>query len=393
MTPRLDVRLRRDFVEVDDGGGYTSFSGTVEFLGAGLWQAVWPKGTAAERRLVAARGAGEDPARWGVVVRQEGSPEVVFSGPVMRCTRTEGASQGFARDSLTVGGIMDTGILAGYLGYMTPGTQVPTSAGTIATAYDTRTGPAESVLLQYLAANMGPSASIASRRITQMVLPATQGRGSTVTFKARFTNLQELARSIFARGGVGVRLVQGGPGQLLVEPVVPAVRDGLHWSVAEGTVAGTAWTWQAREATDVIAGGRDQLTDRQFVRSSAAGSWAFSRERFSAQTNVEDAADLKAAADERLAEGLVADAVLIEPGGDVTWRPFVDYDLGDEVRVSVAGQDVFERVWGLQVTHSEAGAPYWRPLVGELATQQLAGWRQEILARRLARDIAQQVRA
>lgn len=391
MTQQLDVRLRKDFTEIEDGSGYLSFSATAEYCGAGQWQAIWPVGSDAADALVASRAAGEDPCRWGIVVREVGSAEVVFSGPLLQATFSEGTPQGYARDSVTALGMSDTGILAGYLGFMTPGTDVPTTAGTIATAYDRRSAlPAETVLLEVIRDNAGEDA-IARREVAQLVVPASLGRGPTAGSLLRFTDLLEFAQTFQRRTGVGVRLVQGGRGELLVEPVIPASRPGLVWSVAAGTLAGAAWTWQAVEATDVIAGGRDELTARSFVRSSATaptGGFGFRRERFSAQTNVEDAADLKAAADERLSEGTFQDTIALEPVDSIEWRYGVDYALGDLVTVTVAGQSVTDRIWSLSVSHSDNRAPVWRPALGELSAN-----RQSTIARRIARTLAQQIRA
>lgn len=391
MTQQLAVSLRKDFVEVEDGAGYLSFSAQADYCGAGQWQAIWPSNSAAAQALVASRAAGEDPCRWGVVVREVGSPTVVFSGPLMQATLSEGTPQGYARDSVTALGMSDTGILAGYLGFMTPGTDVPTTAGTNATAYYTATGtPAETVLLEVIRDNVGGDA-IARREVAQMLVPASLGRGPSVTAKLRFTDLLEFVYAYQLRTEVGVRLVQGGRGELLVEPVIPQNRPGLVWSVAAGTLSGAAWTWQAVEATDVIAGGRDELTSRSFVRSSAtapSGGFGFRRERFTAQTNVEDAADLKAAADERLTEGAFQDSIALEPVDSINWRYGVDYELGDTVQVTVGGQTVTDRIWSLSVSHSDNRAPVWRPVLGELSTK-----RQSVLVRRIARSLAQQIRA
>jgi hypothetical protein len=385
VSRRLTVSLRKDFVEVEDGSGYSSMYGLLEYVGAGQWQAIWPKHTDAARALTASRLAGEDLARWGVVVREEGSPEVVWSGPVLTATRTSGAPSGYARDSVTCYGMTDTGILAGYLGFMTPATDVSTTAATIGTAYDTRTGAAETVLLGYITANVG-SGALARREIAELVVPASLGRGSTITYKSRFHSLLDVARSVSVKGGVGVRLVQGGRGELLVEPSVPVARPGLVWSVEAGTLVGSAWTWTAAEATDVIAGGRDELTTRNFVRSTATaptGGFGFRRERFSAQTNVEDGTDLKESADELLLEGASQNGIQVEPTESVQWRYGVDYALGDLVTVSEDGQSVTDRLERLAISDSDGAAPRWSPSIGEWSVQ-----RQADVARRIASGLA-----
>ena len=133
-------------------------------------------------------------------------------------------------------------------------------------AFDTRTGPAESVLKGYVSANLSSPGRNWWEPIT--VAPSL-GRGSNITAKIRFTPLADTLLPLIDKAGIGVTVQQQGAG-LVVDCYQPRVY-GRTLSEASGVVQEWSWSEADPEGTRMIAGGPETGTNRTFRQVIDAG--------------------------------------------------------------------------------------------------------------------------
>ena len=122
-------------------------------------------------------------------------------------------------------------------------------------AFDTRTGPAESVLKGYVSAN--------KPHFWQPITVATsQARGANITAKLRFQPLADVLLPMVDKAGIGVTVRQSGAG-FLVDCYEPRLY-AQTLTEASGVVQEWSWTQADPEATRIIAGGPEVGTNRTF---------------------------------------------------------------------------------------------------------------------------------
>src|SRR5690606_29172903 len=111
----------------------------------------------------------------------------VMSGQVRAINRSFQYSEetGRPEDTITLGFVEDTAELWSRLCYPDPAHSIGPTPGTFSVSHDTRTGVHEDLILDYIAANLGPTAPIATRRLASLVLPSSLGRGTSTTRNAR----------------------------------------------------------------------------------------------------------------------------------------------------------------------------------------------------------------
>lgn len=149
------------------------------------------------------------------------------------------------------------------LGWPVPAGTISTSTpGTLASEYNTRSGPAENVAKGFIRDNA----------VTRLGLPVTVeadgSRGSSITVAMRFHPLYDRLFPAFDGAGVGLRVNQSGSG-LLVSVYEPQTHS-RPLSVASGAVIDWEWVNKAPEATRVVVGGQGEGTARNFVRTTDA---------------------------------------------------------------------------------------------------------------------------
>ena len=261
----------------------------------------------------------------GVVIRRNGL--VLLSGPVRQVERSYDGS----RYKVVVSGTDDTTVLADTV-------CLPVVSGPpyTASAWDVRTGAAETIMRQYVLYNAGASAR--SDRVRNLNLAADGGRGKSMTYQARFCGLLRACQEIALAGGdLGFNVVQSGSG-LLFQVYQPVDRTGtMKFSAEMGNLKSWNYKETAPAANHVYSGGQGDLTARAFLEGGDSTSMIkYGRiELFKDQTNAGDAAQLA----NWLATELAADAsqlsVAIETV-DSTERKFLrDYGLGDRVSVAL----------------------------------------------------------
>lgn len=313
MTWELHVRgadLRRP-AEVDD---YTSLTLIPRFNRTGTWLLDLPARTEAATALAAFDS--------GLICTRDG--QVMMSGPVTGIGRKKDKDG----DRLTLSGVDDSVWLHRRLAH-------PSAPPFTASAYDIRTGAAETVLREYVDANLGSSA-LPERQVAGLALAADQLRGTTVKGRGRFQYLDDLLRSLaLVGGGLGFRIVQSDL-NLLFEVYEPEDRTRTAvFSEELGNLAGFSYQAEAAEANHVLAAGGGEGVARTFVEGADSASVVrYGRiETFKDQRQTTDTAELQQAVDEELAERAEQVGLSISPSDTDALQFGRDYNLGDRVTV------------------------------------------------------------
>ncbi|MFI2673995.1 siphovirus ReqiPepy6 Gp37-like family protein [Streptomyces albidoflavus] len=291
----------------------------------------------------------------GIVVT--GPTDVLMSGPVT--VPEYAATPEDPGASITFEGVSDSVTLADMLAYPEPANP---DATTQAAGHDERSGPAESVMHAYVTANCGPAAP-APRRRPLLTMGTDLGRGPVVTKAARFPVLGELLSEIASVAQLGFRIVQRGQALVFETYEVADRTREIRLDTLTGTLAGQRVTVSPPAVTRVIVAGQGELEDRHFVTVdspdslTAEADWGRRIERFVDQRQTDDAAELKQAGDEALAEGgATTVAVQAVPADDAgTMRYGTHWQLGDRVTVVAGGQELVSVVTGMKLKADSDG--------------------------------------
>jgi hypothetical protein len=269
----------------------------------------------------------------------------IMSGPITSISRGEIVS--------TVSGFGDLEILNDRILYPSPANPITSQS----TAYDNRSGAAETVLLGYVNANIGPGA-YAARRVSSLRLPADQGRGgaAAVTISGRLEQLGTTVSDIAEMGGFHVDIIQmedsSGPYlQLTIDPVVDRSANVRFGPVSDftGGLMGSGWSYELKRptVTDAVSAGGGVGVNRVFIEqvdADAESLWAAKVEIVVDQRQTTDPVQLTQAAQNALASGAnpVAVAFTITDSPDIQYRR--DWKIGDKVGVFVDGMDLSDVV-------------------------------------------------
>ncbi|MEU5427611.1 siphovirus ReqiPepy6 Gp37-like family protein [Streptomyces olivoreticuli] len=290
----------------------------------------------------------------GLVITGPG--DVLMSGPVTGYEYA--ATPEDRRGSIAVHGVTDSVILADMLAWPQPANPNVT---TQTTGHDERTGPAESLMHAYVAANCGPAAP-ASRRRAGLVMGADLGRGPVLSKAARFPALGELLTEIATVAGLRFRVIQRGK-QLVFETYAVADRTRqIRLDVLAGTLAGQRVAVSAPAATRVLVAGQGEMEDRTFVpvenadSLAAESAWGRRIEKFVDQRQTDDPDELAQAGAELLADqGFTRTAVQAVPVEDSTMEMGIDWGLGDRVTVIAGERELTAPVTGLVIKAGDDG--------------------------------------
>lgn len=248
----------------------------------------------------------------------ERDPGIYLSGPIMG---RSGSGDPGGTVTLTVED--DWRLLTRILGWPAP-TQPITNQGSAA-AYDTKTGPAETVLKWF-----------ASRNITRLGLPVMVapdlGRGATITAQLRMHRLTDRLLPGIDQAGIGVTVRQTGNG-LTLDCYTPTVRT-REITATSGMVR--AWSWQQSgpTATRVVIGGQGEGTAREFRRRIATtveAEWADVVEVFADARDTNVTTELDARGDAALLDGAPRTGLSLELAETGSFRYGVAVSVGDRV--------------------------------------------------------------
>jgi hypothetical protein len=296
----------------------------------GAWSLSMPSGSSAARELVVP-GA-------GIVVSLDG--DVLFSGPVTKGTLDQKPGE---IDTWTFEGVDDNWVLAYTLAWPSPGNALTAQTGTGGTGYDKRTGPAETVMRSYVAANVGSFAQ-AARRVPVLDLAPDLGRGPTVSGSARFETLGELLTPFATLAHLSFRVRANGS-RLLFEITDQQDRRGtVRFDVENDTADEASYSYEAPDMTRAIVGGQGEAAARVLLERSSADSvsaeslWGRRREVFLDQRSTDNTPELQQAGDAALAtDGITKVAVTLTPVDTGTTRFWRDWRLGDQGTATVGG--------------------------------------------------------
>lgn len=207
------------------------------------------------------------------------------------------------------------------------GWPVPTAAisAQAAAEYDTKTGPAETVLKWF-----------AGRAITRLGLPVTVapdlGRGSTITVQMRMNALADNLFPLVDQAGIGTSVRQVGAG-LVLDCYAPAAYPRTL-TPRSGVVTDWEWSRAAPKATRVVVGGQGDKTARVFrerVDTAAESLWGIKREAFLDATDVATSAMYDARGDALLAEQRATAGLRLSLAETDTFRYGQHLTVGDQV--------------------------------------------------------------
>ncbi|HLP97650.1 MAG TPA: siphovirus ReqiPepy6 Gp37-like family protein [Sideroxyarcus sp.] len=282
---------------------------------------------------------------------------VLISGPTVQATQNKTGDD--PTGTWEIIGVDDAVVLGERLAY-----PVPTTASLAGqtSAYDSRTGVAETVAKAYVNANIGPSAPTA-RKITGLTVDTDLGRGSTVVVNARFDKLGELIYGILTPSNLGFDIKQVGSG-LMFEVFQPVDRSAtVRMDVDNLRLTKSEYTYASPGATRVIVAGQGQgsartLIERTSTASTAAEtSWGRRIEVFKDSRNTNDTTELNTAGDEILAvSGFTVEGIKVTPSDDLASMQFgVHWGLGDKVTVVVGNTEVAKVVTEAAIVVTEEG--------------------------------------
>lgn len=288
----------------------------------------------------------------GVLIYRGDDMALLMSGPVgtRRLTQTD------AGLALEVSGPDDNVWISSRLAYQMPSRTVPNQGTptTGALTHDRRSGAAESVVKQYVDANLGQSAQV-ERRVVTVAPVASTPRGSVVTGAARMTPLLDLIRGLAATGGIGFGVKQVGTA-LVFDVYVPTDRTGTaRFSSQLGNLESFEFSETAPSASYVVSGGQGQGIARAFAFTEDAPAlveWPRWRmERFVDQRQAEDAAEILQARLEELVTNGPQTSLSITTRDTAQTQFGRDFFIGDRVTVEpVVGAVVKEVLREVTVT-------------------------------------------
>ena len=268
-------------------------------------------------------------------VRPQDTPAFLMSG-IVRLRSGQGPR---SVGTVTLQVVDDFRLFERMLGWAAPANTLDVQ-GTV--AYDTRTGPAESVLKGYVNANKG-------HFWQPITVAGSLGRGSSITAKIRFTPLADTLLPLIDKAGIGVTVRQSGAG-FVVDCYEPRLY-AQTLSEASGVVQEWSWDQSDPEATRAIAGGPDLGTNRvfrQYIDDTLEAQYKDIIEVFVDAADAADATALVAKAKTALADASPKSGLSLKLSETDSFR----YDptgvhgvrVGDKVRVEVGPGIVVEDV-------------------------------------------------
>lgn len=327
MTWSLHVR-DADYNRIGQIDGLVSLEATERHLGLGAWVLTVPMVGAAVDLLLNTPGV-------GIEVRDNG--RTVFSGPARAFKRTRGPGV----DLLEVRGNDDMLALYARVVHPEPTTATPPFS---TNSHDTHTGPASTVLWQFINRNTGPGA-LTAREWPGLTMATDPAEGPTITVSGRWQNLLAHVAAVASPNGMSV-LVRQVLGGLVCTVREQRDKTDVEVSPRAGTLPGWVADTTAPEMTAGWAGGQGDLEARAVVQDSVTppAAWPLRIERFVDHSNVEDSSELDRVLDEELVEHAGHLSLSLEPSDGLAAKYGHDFDLGDQVAVVIEGVRTVETV-------------------------------------------------
>lgn len=266
---------------------------------------------------------------------------VIFSGPMRSAIHSSTTDD--PGGTWTLSGVSDATVIAECEAWPEPSNPDGT---TQTVANDVRTAAAETLLHQFLSANIGPTAS-AARKNPILTLGTDLARGPLLTKSPRYQNMLELFQEITAGTDLLFDIVQVGDLLQLRTWEADDLTDDIRMDIANNQLDSLKYQYAAPGVTVVNVLGQDQGVDRQFVQRTSAASlaaaalWGLRIEKTLDQRQTDDVTELEQAGDEDLAnEGDTITSLQIVPSDDQQQS----FNVGDYVTVVVGTEEVAAQV-------------------------------------------------
>jgi Siphovirus ReqiPepy6 Gp37-like protein len=260
----------------------------------------------------------------------------LFSGQMTDLAKTKD-SDNLGGGTVEVSGVHDNAILGFRMAYPDP--SVGASSQTATATYNA-TGPLETVLRTIVALNMGPSAPVVTRRITNLALDTDQGRGPTSPVSLRFDNLLELHQRMMSPAGMGFSIVAAPGGYFYSISQTRDLSDFIRFSQGRGTLGGWSYSLKSPVLTQAAVAGQGEGTARNIRTFNDPThpelDWGWFIEQFIDRRDTNDTLEMTQAATEAFAQNNQF-AVSILPIDTDDMKFGRDYQLGDIVAAEVDG--------------------------------------------------------
>jgi len=291
---------------------------------------------------------------YGLIVT--GPSGVIISGPTVHASLEQETSD--VKGTWVISGVDDSVLLADRLAYPTPSSDDVTLQ---TQAYDTQSGPAETVIKGYVTRNISASAGTA-RAISELTVETDSGRGDVVTVAARFDNLQEFCFNIADTGKIGYTIEQSG-NALEFKVYEPLDRTStVRMDITNNKVEKTQYQYANPKATRVVVAGSGEAEERLFYEGTTTDSvtaealWNRRVEVFIDDRGSETEEQFLQKSDEYLvANGSTGISVSVTPTDDVNMRYGYDWGLGDKVTVVVDDVEASSVVTAVGIKISDDG--------------------------------------
>lgn len=288
----------------------------------------------------------------GIIVTNIKAPapwDVMFSGPTLEPELA--ATPQDVGGTVTFKGVTDDVRLADAIALPTPanGDTYKDTSG-----HDVREGAAETVIHEYVSANIGPMYPNSGRSIPTLTLGPDLARGGNVKKSARYQVLGELIADIALLAGLGFRIVQRGDGLLFETYEAVDRRKTIRLDVHNSSLSGQRVKTSAPELTYAIVAGQGDLQDRQVQAITtedamlAEEDWGRRIERFIDQRQTNDTAEQSNAGEEALKKGgFTGVTIQAVPNEDSVMEYGTEWMMGDLVTVVVDNTEMETYVVGV----------------------------------------------
>lgn len=263
--------------------------------------------------------------------------------------------KGVSTDTTTASFTSDLLLVGSRIVIPTPSYAMPSGAVfNFPDEYDLRSGPIETIMLNYIRYHVGELATT-SRKILGLRVPASLGRGGNTQVSARFDYLGVLLQSLGEAGNLRLRTKHtediGGTWIDVVIDESADLSDDVRFGTADSAAAGiiTDWDYEigAPTSTRAIVGAGGEMTARDMLWATEPGAeieWGMAVETFVDQRHVDPTSpdklsELTRAAQEELDERAGPIKVSFTPtlGPDLEYRR--DVRIGDIVGYDLPGLD------------------------------------------------------
>jgi hypothetical protein len=299
----------------------------LKFNNVGSWEMKLPQGSRLGEFL-------RLPGYGVIVTGPDGS--TLFSGPTLSAQLLQ-TSENIDGD-WTISGVSDDIVLMERLAYPTPSVA---DVSEQTEASDDRLGYSETIIKEYVSANIGPNAP-AVRQIANLSIQTTANLGETVQGRARFQTLQEVIYGLAQTSNLGYTIEQLGTG-LQFQVYSPVDRTStIRMDMDNRQLSRAEYAYAVARVTRAIVGGQGEGEYRHFVEVTntlslaAETEWSRRIEVFTDGRNSRVESYLLQDGAEFLADqGKTIVEMSVTPSDDLNMRFGVDWYLGDKVTVVI----------------------------------------------------------